>query len=90
MGAIHEAHRSLPVTEKDFNEIVANKVRERMDAPMGFDFLQHDGLLYEDYALDSLDVMELVLEFESIYRIRFNDKDLGKLRRPSDIWAMFL
>ena len=76
------------ITKEDFNNVVGRKVRERMEVPDKYDFIEENGNLYNDYWLDSLDVMEIILEFESIYRIKIDDRKIQGLKTAQDLWAI--
>ncbi len=76
------------ITKEDFNNVVGRKVRERMEVPDKYDFIEENGNLFNDYWLDSLDVMEIILEFESIYRIKIDDRKIQGLKTAQDLWAI--
>jgi acyl carrier protein len=76
------------ITKEDFNNVVGRKVRERMEVPDKYDFIEQNGSLFNDYCLDSLDVMEIILEFESIYRIKIDDRKIQGLKTAQDLWAI--
>lgn len=76
------------ITRGEFNDVVKKKVEERMEVPSGYDFLREDGLLFDDYSLDSLDVMELILEFEDIYHIKVENSKIHNIRSAKDLFAL--
>ena len=59
---------SREFNKDDFNRIVGRKIREKNDdLPEGYDVLSTGGHLYYIFGLDSLDVMEIVLEIEETF-----------------------
>ena len=59
-----------------------------MEVPSGYDFVKENGLLFEDYALDSLDVMELILEFEDIYHIKVDDRKIKNVKNVENLLSL--
>lgn len=76
------------VSRKDFNEIVYKKIVNKRGLPKDFDFLSENGDLFMDYRLDSLDVMELIMEFEDIYGIRVDNRRIVGIYTPQDLWNL--
>ena len=76
------------ITRNEFNDVVRRKVKERMEVPSGYDFAKENGLLFEDYALDSLDVMELILEFEDIYHIKVDDRKIKNIKNVENLLSV--
>ena len=76
------------ISRNEFNDIVRRKVEERMEVPSGYDFTKENGLLFEDYALDSLDVMELILEFEDIYHIKVDDRKIKNVKNVENLLSL--
>lgn len=76
------------ISRNEFNDIVRRKVEERMEVPSGYDFAKENGLLFEDYTLDSLDVMELILEFEDIYHIKVDDRKIKNIKNVENLLSL--
>lgn len=76
------------ISRNEFNDIVRRKVEERMEVPSDYDFAKENGLLFEDYALDSLDVMELILEFEDIYHIKVDDRKIKNVKNVENLLSL--
>ena len=76
------------VSKKDFNEIVYKKIVFKKNFSKDFDFLSENGDLFSDYRLDSLDVMELIMEFEDIYGIHIDDRRIKGIYTPQDLWNL--
>ena len=76
------------VSRKDFNEIVYKKIVNKRGLSKDFDFLSENGDLFMDYRLDSLDVMELIMEFEDIYGIRVDNRRIVGIHTPQDLWNL--
>lgn len=85
---LYDAGGMERITEKSFNEIIWKKTIAKAHLPKDYDFLENNGNLYEEYALDSLDVMELIMEFEDIYNIRIDDRLIKGIYTVRDLWNL--
>ena len=78
----------MKISKDDFNRIVGRKIREKNDdLPEGYDVLSTGGHLYYIFALDSLDVMEIVLEIEETFGIKVDNKKLSNIKTVTDLWS---
>lgn len=78
---------SRQFSKDDFNRIVGRKIREKNDdLPEGYDVLSTGGHLYYIFGLDSLDVMEIVLEIEETFGIKVDNKKLTNIKTVTDLW----
>ena len=69
------------------NKILLDKVQSRMDADMSF--IESHSSLLEDFHLDSLDVMEVIMECEGEFRKRIPDSKLRGISTREDIYKLF-
>ena len=76
------------VSRDSFNDILVRKVSEKMKVPRGFDMISAGGRLYEDYALDSLDVMEVIMEAEAVFGIKVPNEKIFGIREVIQLWDL--
>lgn len=69
------------------NKILLDKVQSRMDADMAF--IESRSSLLEDFHLDSLDVMEVIMECEGEFGKRIPDSKLRGISTREDIYKLF-
>ena len=69
------------------NKILLDKVQSRMDADMAF--IESHFSLIEDFHLDSLDVMEVIMECEGEFGKRIQDSKLRNISTREDIYKLF-
>lgn len=69
------------------NKILLDKVQRRRDADMAF--IESHCSLLDDFRLDSLDVMEVIMECEGELGKRIPDNKLQGLSTKEDIYKLF-
>lgn len=73
---------------KLLNDSQKQQVKEILAYKLGFDVeeIQDDSNLKNDLGTDSLDDIELIMEFEQIYNISIPDSEAETVRIVSDIY----
>jgi len=61
-----------------------NNVLEKFKKKLNIDVVDEAKTL-KDYGLDSLDMVELILELEDEYNIKFSDEEMTSLQTISDL-----
>lgn len=63
------------------NEEIALRVKEVISEQLGLDLesVKENDVLERDLGADSIDVLELVMNFEDVFEIEINDEDVKKL-----------
>lgn len=70
-------------------ESIEDKVRQIVVEKLGVEEgeVTPNASFVEDLGADSLDLVELVMEFESVFEIQIPDEDTEKIRRVQDATA---
>lgn len=76
------------VDKDGLNNILCAKIKCKMTIPEGINVIDVGGRLNSDFNLDSLDVMEIIMEAEGIYGIKVDNKKIGGLVTVSDLWNL--
>ena len=77
------------ISKKEFNEILLKKVNNRIIDTKNLDVEDNmDVRLYEGFGLDSLDVMEIILEIEDLYGIKVDNRLICGIYTPRDLWGV--
>ncbi|MCC6774044.1 MAG: acyl carrier protein [Gemmatimonadaceae bacterium] len=65
---------------------LSEKVKDIIEKELGVERekLTHEASFIEDLGADSLDIVELVMEFEKVFNIDIPDEDAEKLRTVGD------
>lgn len=73
---------------KKLNERQKRLVKEVLSDKLGVDFseIKDDSELTCDLGMDSLDAIELIIEFEAIFNIRISDDNAEEVNKVSDIY----
>ena len=73
---------------KQLNDYQKNQVKETLADKLGFDVeeIQDDSDLKNDLGTDSLDDIELIMEFEKIFNCQIPDAEAEKVVLVSDIY----
>lgn len=73
---------------KKLNERQKRLVKEVLSDKIGVDFseIKDDSELTCDLGMDSLDAIELIMEFEAIFNISISDDDAEEVNKVSDIY----
>jgi len=68
-------------------EEVLQKVKEIVADKLGVDLdeVTEDAALIDDLGADSLDLVDLVMEFEEAFNVKIEDEELEKIKTVGDI-----
>ena len=68
-------------------EEVLKKVQEIVADKLGVDLdeVKEDAALIDDLGADSLDLVDLVMEFEEAFNVKIEDEELEKIKTVGDI-----
>ena len=77
---------------KPLNDYQKELVKNTLVDKLGVDYEEvvNDASLKNDLGCDSLDAIELAMEFEEIFNIDIPDSELEKVEKVSDIYAVLI
>jgi acyl carrier protein len=70
---------------KTREEIVKEIVSAQINGEFGPEVIHTEGNLIKAYGLDSLDIVEVVLDVEEKFSVEFDDEETEKFERVGDI-----